>query len=77
MGSSLEFVEFIKPTDAGRDYIGDVVEAPPYPGAKHSFLVGDEIDDPEWLTELIRITEAALPVPKPKRKKKTRSRKAR
>ena len=61
---------FVKPTDAGRAYIGDVVEAPPYPGARNSFLIGDEIDDTEWLTELIRITEAELPVPKPKKKKK-------
>jgi TfoX/Sxy family transcriptional regulator of competence genes len=28
---------FIKPTEAGRTYIVDVVEAPPYPGAKPSF----------------------------------------
>ena len=60
---------FVKPTDAGRSFIGDVVEAPPYPGANNSCLIGDEIDDPEWLTELIRITEAALPPPKPKKKK--------
>ena len=34
---------FIKPTHAGRSFIGDVVEAPPYPGAKNSFLVEDKI----------------------------------
>ena len=61
---------FVKPTDAGRNYIGDVVEAPPYPGAKNSYLIGDEVDDPEWLTQLIRLTEAELPPPKPKKKKK-------
>ena len=61
---------FVKPTDAGRSYIGDVVEAPPYPGAKNSFLIGDKIDDPDWLTELIRTTEAALPPPKPKKKRR-------
>lgn len=59
---------FVKPTDRGRSYIGDVVEAPPYPGAKNSFLIEDRIEDREWLTELIRITEAALPPPKPKKK---------
>ena len=32
---------FIKPTDGGRAFIGDVVEAPPYPGAKNSFLIED------------------------------------
>ncbi len=61
---------FIKPTEEGRAFIGNVVEAPPYPGAKNSFLIGDEIDDPDWLTELIRITERALPRPKPKKAKK-------
>ncbi len=60
---------FVKPTAAGRAYIGEVVEAPPYPGAKHSFLISDEIEDSEWLSELIRQTEAELPKPKPKNKK--------
>jgi TfoX/Sxy family transcriptional regulator of competence genes len=61
---------FVKPTDAGREYIGMVVEAPPYPGAKNSFLIEDEIEDAEWLTELFVLTERELPAPKPKRKKK-------
>ncbi len=61
---------FVKPTDAGRAFIGDVVEAPPYPGAKNSFLIGDQVEDSEWLSELIRISEAELPKPKPRKKKK-------
>jgi TfoX/Sxy family transcriptional regulator of competence genes len=60
---------FVKPTDAGRAFIGDVVEAPAYPGAKPSFLVNDMIDDREWLSELIRITTKELPMPKPKKRK--------
>jgi len=60
---------FIKPTDAGRAYIGDVVEAPAYKGAKMSFLIDEEIEDAEWLSQLIAVTEQALPPPKPKRKK--------
>ena len=64
---------FVKPTGEGRSFIGDVVEAPPYPGAKDSFLIGDKIDDPDWLTELIRITEAALPAPKPKKRKRPKN----
>lgn len=51
---------FVKPTDAGRDYIGDVTEAPAYEGSKNFFLIGDEIDDAQWLTELIQKTERAL-----------------
>ena len=61
---------FIKPTDGGRTFIGDVVEAPPYPGAKESFLIEDKLEDKEWLSELIRITLRELPEPK-RRKKKT------
>lgn len=61
---------FVKPTDAGRAFIGDVTEAPPYPGAKLAFLVQDKIEDRDWLTQLIALTEQALPPPKPKAKKK-------
>jgi TfoX/Sxy family transcriptional regulator of competence genes len=61
---------FVKPTDAGREYIGTVVEAPAYEGAKNSFLISDEIEDGDWLTGLFAVTENALPAPKPKRKKK-------
>jgi TfoX/Sxy family transcriptional regulator of competence genes len=61
---------FIKPTDAGKQFIGDFVEAAAYPGAKPSLLITDRIEDREWLSELIRITERALPAPKPKKGKK-------
>lgn len=64
---------FIKPTVTGRKFIGDVVEAPPYPGAKNSFLIEEKIDDREWLSELVRITVDELPEPKPKKKKNKKS----
>ncbi len=60
---------FIKPTDAGKKYIGDFVEAPPYSGAKNSLLIEERLEDPDWLTQLIIITEKELPVPKIKKKK--------
>ena len=63
---------FVKPTEAGRSFIGEVTEAPPYPGAKLSFLIQDQIEDGEWLTRLIELTEEELPQPKPKRKRKVR-----
>ncbi len=65
---------FVKPTAGGRAHIGAVVEAPPYPGAKPSFLIEDAFEDREWLSTLIRITEKELPAPKPKvpRKKKAK-----
>jgi TfoX/Sxy family transcriptional regulator of competence genes len=59
-----------KPTDGGREFIENVVEAPPYPGAKPCLLIEDQIDDSEWLSELARITTRELPSPKPKKRKK-------
>jgi TfoX/Sxy family transcriptional regulator of competence genes len=61
---------FVKPTAGGRAFIGDVVEAPPYPGAAPSLLIGDRIEDPAWLSELVRITTRELPAPKPKKGRK-------
>jgi TfoX/Sxy family transcriptional regulator of competence genes len=60
---------FVKPTEAGRSFIGEVVEAPAYHGAKNSFLISAQIDDSEWLTSLIKLTEAELPKPRPRKKK--------
>jgi TfoX/Sxy family transcriptional regulator of competence genes len=62
---------FVKPTVNGRKLIGTVQEASPYPGAKPYFLIRDQIDDKEWLSELIRITAKELPFPKPKTGRKT------
>ncbi|MBU1171144.1 MAG: TfoX/Sxy family protein [Proteobacteria bacterium] len=59
---------FVKPTNAGRSFIGNVVEAPAYPGAKPSFLIEDQLDDRDWLNKLIELTEHELPEPKPKKK---------
>ena len=61
---------FVKPTEAGRSFIGNVVEAPPYPGAKPAFLIEDQIEDKEWIGQLISLTEKELPMPKPKKKRK-------
>jgi len=60
---------FIKPTISGREFIGNVIEAPPYEGAKSSFLIEEEIEDSDWLSELVRISLNELPPPKPKKKK--------
>ena len=61
---------FVKPTVAGRDFVGSVTEAPPYPGAKPHFLIdGDRCEDREFLSALIQKTEAELPEPKAKRRK--------
>jgi len=61
---------FIKPTEPGRTFIKHVVEAPPYPGARNCFLIEDEVEDSQWLSELVKITVKALPPPKIKKPKK-------
>ncbi|MBN2105515.1 TfoX/Sxy family protein [bacterium] len=60
---------YVKPTSGGRSFIGDVVEAPPYPRAKLAFLIDDRIEDRDWISCLIQITARELPEPKPKKKK--------
>jgi TfoX/Sxy family transcriptional regulator of competence genes len=62
-----------KKTDGGRAFIGTVVEAEPYPGAKPIFLIEDQIDDSEWLSELVRITVRELPEPKRRKKKQKKT----
>jgi TfoX/Sxy family transcriptional regulator of competence genes len=57
---------FLKPTPQGKAYLGVVSEAPPYPGAKDYYLLSADLDDPERLHEVLKITAAALPAPKPK-----------
>ena len=63
---------FVKPTDAGRAKLGVPLEAPPFPGASNWFLIGD-LDDPEFLTELIRATADALPARKVKARAKAKA----
>jgi len=61
---------YVKATEGGRAFIGDVVEAAAFPRAKVlSFLIEDKLDDNEWLSELVKITVAELPEEKPKKKK--------
>jgi DNA transformation protein and related proteins len=60
---------FVKPTEAGRAKIGVPTEAPPFPGANKWFLMAD-LDDPEFLADLVRMTAAALPNRTVKAKKK-------
>ncbi|TCD26383.1 TfoX family protein [Pedobacter psychrodurus] len=60
---------FVKPTLAGRAHIMDVVEAPPYPGAKNQFLIEEQLEDRDWLRKLVSLTVAELPESKPKKKK--------
>ena len=57
---------FLKPTSEGQAYLGNVSEAPPYPGAKNYFLLVSELDDPDQLGGVLQVTARALPAPRPK-----------
>ena len=61
---------FLKPTGPGRALAGPLDEGSPYPGAKPCLIVPEgDIDDPDRLADLFRVTAEALPMPKPKKKK--------
>jgi TfoX/Sxy family transcriptional regulator of competence genes len=61
---------FVRPTSGGRAFATDAEEVPPYPGAKpHLLIDAERWDDSEWMSELVRITCAELPLPKPKKAK--------
>jgi DNA transformation protein and related proteins len=66
---------FVKPTVAGRAKIAHLVEAPPYSGAKPFFLIEEQLDNSQWLSELIQLTASELPAPKPKKPKSSKSKK--
>ena len=58
---------YVKPIPEAKVFIGEVEEAPPYPGAKNYYLItADRWEDNEWLKELIKIVAVALPLPKKK-----------
>jgi TfoX/Sxy family transcriptional regulator of competence genes len=63
---------YIKQTAAGRAFIGEAVEAPPYDGAKPYFLIEDRLDDRAWMADLVRLTADELPAPKPKKPRASR-----
>jgi TfoX/Sxy family transcriptional regulator of competence genes len=59
---------YIKPTQAGKDFIKEVEEVAPYLGAKPSYLIEKQLDDHVWLKQLVMLTVKELPEPKPKKK---------
>lgn len=63
---------FVKPTKSGRSFIGDVIEALPYRGAKPYFLIEDQLEDSDWISKLVRISADELPAPKPRKPKAKR-----
>lgn len=57
---------YLKPTPEGLKCLGNVSEAPPYPGAKNHYLLSSVLDDPDRLSTALQVTARALPEPGPK-----------
>ena len=62
---------YVKPTEAGRKLLRSEDLRLPYEGAKPHFYIED-IDDHDYLADLVRATCAELPYPKPKNKPKNK-----
>lgn len=58
---------YLKPTDAGRALLRKEELRPPYDGAKDYFYIAD-IDDRDYLSDLVRHTCEALPEQKTRKK---------
>ena len=58
---------YLKPTIAGRSLLRTVELRPPYEGAKDYFYIAD-VDDRDYLSELVRATCRELPEPKVRKK---------
>ena len=67
---------FVKPTEAGKDVLGTVTEAPPYPGAKLHYQINEHLDDRTLVTKLLATTASVLPAPKPKPVKTAKTKKS-
>jgi TfoX/Sxy family transcriptional regulator of competence genes len=60
---------YVKQTMSGRVLLQTVVEAPPYPGAKIHFLIGEGIEARALMSQLFIVTAREIPEPKPKKTK--------
>lgn len=60
---------YLKPTEAARPLLRSVDLRPPYDGAKDYFYIAD-VDDRDYVSQLVSETCKALPEPKPKSKKR-------
>jgi DNA transformation protein and related proteins len=65
---------FIKITEPGKKFVGGYYqEGHAYEGAKTSMVIDEaQLEDKEWLSELVRITADCLPLPKPKKPRKNK-----
>lgn len=64
-------VFYLKRTAEVVPYLREILEAPPYQGGKPTFVI-EQLDDREYLQEIVKVTYDALPQPKPKTPRKTK-----
>jgi DNA transformation protein len=66
---------YIKNTGQGELFVGEnCTKGFPFPGAKLWLKISDEqIEDSDWLVQLVQITEENMPVSKPRFTKKIKS----
>jgi TfoX/Sxy family transcriptional regulator of competence genes len=67
---------FVKPTALGKQLVGNITEAPPYPGAKLYFLLSERLEDRDFMRQLFLVTASELPTPKPKPQPKVKAKAA-
>ena len=60
---------YVNPTEAGRKVLRVEDMRPPYEGAKPYFYIED-VDDHDYLSDLVMVTCADLPESKPKKNKR-------
>ena len=59
----------LKPTQEVKELLEEIIEVPPYPWAKNYFLI-ENLENTEYLANIMRVTYNFLPEPKPKKPKK-------
>lgn len=67
---------FVKSTPGSEALLPEAERGSPYPGAKPCLIVGEGLEDREFLSHLLRITADELPEPKPKAKGKAKAKRA-
>lgn len=64
---------YLKDTPEGRACLDTVALGAPYPGAKPHLQLGTLLDDPDRLSEALRVTARVLPAPKPMARSRKKS----
>jgi TfoX/Sxy family transcriptional regulator of competence genes len=64
---------FVKPTAGGRAMLMQVTEGCPYPGAKPHLLIDSQLEEPDFVLKLVKLTASELPAPLARKKSKAKA----